>query len=81
MTTYRYNAAGLIDQVLQTHEGTALSTRTLSYDAYGRPASVTDAEGLVRSLVRDDLGRVIQEQATDGSTVAYHYDALGRIKE
>ncbi len=82
-----------LGQVSRTREGKVAADTAIDritqyvYGAGGRLASVTDANGFVRSYGYDAVGRVMKESysrlKSDGTSVteanAYQYDALGRV--
>jgi YD repeat-containing protein len=75
ITNYTYDAQQNLDTVTN-----ALSqTTTLgSYDANGRPSTITDANGLLTDLVYDARGR-LTSRTTGGETTTYAYDGVGQL--
>lgn len=60
-------------------EGAAARTTTLTYDADGRLASITDPLLRTTSFLYDANGRVTLQTLPDGTTIGTSYDANGNV--
>lgn len=78
-TSYSYNAAGYLAQVLNADGTSRLFT---SYDSLGNVLSATDERGVVTNYVYNDSANHltdIQYPASTSLNVHRNYDALGRL--
>ena len=78
VTTYRYDTQGYLTEVVNANAVTALR---FAYDAYGRVASVTDAEGYTLGFQYDALNRLTEVRYPDGTTRTYGYDKLDLVSQ
>ena len=53
-------------------------TNATSYDAHGRPLTITDPNGLATTLAYDARGRLTSRSA-GGETASYQYDGVGQL--
>lgn len=74
-TKYTYTPTGDLDTVT---DAAGNATHYGNYDANGRPGTITDANGLVTSLVYDPRGRLVSSSA-GGETTSYAYDGVGNL--
>lgn len=75
ITSYAYDAKGnLVTVTNALNHVTTLG----SYDAHGRPGSITDPNGLVTSLTYDARGR-LTSRSGGTETTRYTYDAAGQL--
>ena len=77
-TEYTYSPAGLVTRIVRRDGADVMTSLEVTYDSAGRPVSMKDQDGLVRSATRDELGRIVKDSFPDGSAVEYAYDQLGR---
>ena len=77
-TVYTYSPAGLVTRIVRRDGADVMTSLEVTYDSAGRPVSMKDQDGLVRSATRDELGRIVKDSFPDGSAVEYAYDQLGR---
>lgn len=76
-TKYSYDANKQLTQITPV-TGTTLGAQALTYDVWGRTASVTDGRGHKITYTYDRMGRVLKESYSDGTpAVSYTYDADG----
>ena len=75
--SYQYNLANWITSLVNSKDGTVLSSYVYTYYTSGSQKSETNHNSVVTSYVYDDLGRLTQESETGGQTVNYTYDANG----
>lgn len=66
VTTQLYQNGLLLSSTLQNPSVGTLSSATLTYDAYGRPSSSTDARGVVTTWSYDNGDRVTSTTVTSG---------------
>lgn len=83
VTTYDYDADGLRTTVVdplgnQPGANPAAYTTSTTYDAAGRPVTVTDPLGRTTSTGYDAAGQVTSVSDAAGNTTSTAYDALGR---
>lgn len=74
-TTFTYDANGYLTQTDGPLAGT-VDQATMTYDAKGRLASITDAQGSSLALEYDNLNRLTKRVYADGSYEQWVYDAL-----
>jgi len=91
VTNLRYDGLGNLVRTVATGDSTTYTpdrVTTNAYDAGGRLAATTDANGVVRSYAYDAAGRVVKESwsrlKSDGTTsvteaIGYRYDLAGRL--
>jgi len=48
------------------------------YNAYGKPQSVTDINGIITTMIYDAVGR-LTHSTRNGQTTVYGYDAIGQL--
>ena len=76
-TKYTYDANKQLVKITPV-TGTTLGTQSLTYDVWGRTASVTDGRGNTISYAYDRMGRVLKESYSDSTpAVSYAYDKDG----
>ncbi|HET7832322.1 MAG TPA: hypothetical protein VFK88_05100 [Gallionella sp.] len=75
VTNYGYDAQGNLVSV--TNALNRLTTLG-SYDAHGRPGTLTDPNGLVTSFTYDARGRLTARSA-GGESTSYSYDGAGQL--
>lgn len=75
ITTYEYNAQGLRTK---TTNALGHSTEVTSFNAYGKPLSVTDENGILTAYSYDLMGRVTQV-ARAGTIQQFEYDVNGDL--
>jgi YD repeat-containing protein len=77
ITTYTYDTQNNLDTVTN-----ALSQVTTlgSYDANGRPGTITDPNGFITDLVYDARGR-LKSRTTGGEITSYTYDGVGQLTD
>lgn len=66
----------LASRLIYSHAGTLVGGYTYTYDALGRRLSSTDFQGLKRTYLYDEVGRLIEEKKGADSTT-YTYDEIG----
>ena len=76
-TRRRFDARGLLLSETRDAAGLAATTRQI-YDAFGRVVGSTDANGNVRTVQYDRLGRTVQVVDATGATQSTAYDAFSR---
>ena len=78
-TTYTYSTPdGNLTSVTGPVSG---ATTTYTYDSYGRPRTVTDADGYTVTTDYDALNRVIARTYPDGTHETFTYERLDLIEE
>ena len=79
VTTYGYNADGLIVTLTETPPVGGGQTRstTMTYDAAGQTKSITTPDSIVQTMEYDVLGRLISVSDNLNQRVEYVYDAVG----
>jgi YD repeat-containing protein len=75
ITSYAYDAQNNLLTVKNALNQTAALG---SYDANGRPVTLTDPNGLVTNLVYDPRGRLVS-RSVGGETTHYTYDGVGNL--
>ncbi|MCT1545863.1 MULTISPECIES: RHS repeat-associated core domain-containing protein [Kocuria] len=76
-TKYTYDGNKQLTKITPV-TGTTLGAQALTYDVWGRTASITDGRGNKISYAYDRMGRVTKESYSDGTpAVSYTYDADG----
>jgi len=58
-----------------------LSSILISYNADGQPVSISDSMGRVKTLDRDEMGRIIKEHFPNKTTNAYEYTVTGQVSK
>ena len=58
-----------------------LSSINISYNADGQPVSISDSMGRVKTLDRDEMGRIIKEHFPNKTTNAYEYTVTGQVSK
>ena len=58
-----------------------LSSIKISYNADGQPVSIADTQGRVKTLDRDEMGRIIKEHFPNKTTNAYEYTVTGQVSK
>ncbi|WP_433894230.1 RHS repeat domain-containing protein [Streptomyces sp. CA-111067] len=74
VTTFHYDSAGNLDKVTPP---APLAATTYTYDALGRPRTVTDGRGITTTYVYDDRDRTTSVSTSGGAGVSYSYDDDG----
>ena len=74
-----YTPSGLVVKMERRDGDDVLTSITVAYDGNGQPISYTDQRGRVKKFERDAFGRVVKEFFPDDSSVAYSYNAVGRV--
>ncbi len=77
VTTLGYNADGYLTSVNGPLPG-AQDTITLTYDAYGRPATWTDVDGYMMTYQYDVMDRLTRTSYMDGTYEEYTYNRLDK---
>ncbi|THB75563.1 MAG: RHS repeat protein, partial [Gammaproteobacteria bacterium] len=79
-----YNELGQVEQVIADEGGLNIIT-AYSYDANGNQLSVTEAQGTaqerITQFVYDDLNRLTDTIAADGTVTKTIYDSLGQVEQ
>lgn len=81
-TGYSYNSAHQLTKITPV-TGSSLQPQTITYDGFGRVATVTDGDGNVVTYTYDLAGRITKQAYTGGSqpvTVTYSYDGAGNLQ-
>ena len=76
--TVAYDARGRVTSVTQASGGDVRTT-SLTWDALGRPATMTDALGNSASFEWNAAGRLLAQVFPDGRRVEMAYDANGNV--
>src|SRR5262249_34842401 len=71
---FSYDAHGRLDGIAQGDR-----TSTMSYDADGNVASVTDPANRTVAFGYDDAGRVVQQTLPDLRVIGFDYDSDGKL--
>ena len=58
-TEYTYSPAGFVTRIVRRDGADVMTSLEVTYDSAGRPVSMKDQDGLVRSATRDELGRIV----------------------
>jgi len=77
-TSFSYDPDGHVLATQQSANGIALRGQSATYTLTGKPATGTDFNGNVTTLVYDVLDRLASRTDAMGRTRSYAYDALGR---
>jgi len=88
VTQYTYGTSGVnLNQLIQVKRDVGGLNRitSMTYDAYGRVATSTDASGLTSSFLYNTLGQPTQASfpargATAAETITYNYEGNGRMQ-
>lgn len=75
ITSYAYNSSG---DLINITNALGHVTQITDHDPSCRPLSMTDANGVITSLIWDLRGRLIQS-TTDNHATTYDYDAVGQL--
>src|SRR5213078_1392369 len=75
VTAYTYDSNRRLKSVLEPGPDQARTTYT--YDAFGNPETVRDAENRVTTVAYDPAGRVLALTAADGGVATYQYTGYG----
>ncbi|OHX13374.1 hypothetical protein BI347_07510 [Chromobacterium sphagni] len=78
-TITRYDAAGLALSVSQQDAGGPLGAATTQYNADGQPVKLTDANGAVRYLLYDGLGRKVGQIDAELGLTEWLYNGNGQM--
>jgi RHS repeat-associated protein len=81
-TTYSYNSADQLTKVTPP-TGSSLQAKAITYDGFGRIATVTDGGGNTLTYTYDLEDRITKAAYTGGPhpvTVTYAYDGAGNLK-
>lgn len=81
-TTYTYNSAHQLTKITPP-TGNSLQPETITYDGFGRVATVTNGDGDTVTYTYDLADRVLEAAYTGPSapvTVTYSYDGAGNLK-
>jgi RHS repeat-associated protein len=81
VTTYAYDAMGMLLNTQQSSGDTILRTESSTWTPAGKPATATDANGNVTRYKYDLLDRQSTLIDAMGRVSEFTYDALSRIKE
>lgn len=73
-TTFHYDAQGNLDKVTPP---SPLGAITYTYDALGRPHTVTDGRGITTTSTYDDRDRLTHVATSGGANVGYVFDDNG----
>ena len=77
--SYAWNASGQLAKAERRDSAGVMSSLEVEYDRRGLPSRMTDHNGRVKAVDRDALGRVVREGMPGGVSIAYAYDAAGRL--
>jgi len=81
VTTYRYDAAGLVGGATQTRGGAEIAEVGYTYDSLDRVQTIDRDNGVTTKITYDDANRITGETTTSGNTTlradSYTYDAHG----
>jgi len=85
VTTYTYYTAtdsnlGRRGNLASVTNALGQVTQITSYDANGRPLSITDPNGAITTLTYDLRGRLTSKNVA-GETTSYQYDGLGQLTQ
>lgn len=75
VTSYEYDIQGNLTKVTNALGHVSEIT---AHDALGRPLSIVDDNGVLTTLVYDDLGR-LTSRTIAGASTQYTYDAIGNV--
>lgn len=78
-TDYEYWPNGLVKTVTRAKGTPGESAESYTYDALGRPKTVTDPEGRTREVFYTDAGRVDHVVDAAGHPSGYGYNAAGEL--
>jgi RHS repeat-associated protein len=76
LTSINPPAAGTNDVV-----GTQLGSTTMTYDSFGRLATLTDGRGQVHTFSYDSMDRMTKDLLGSGDYIRYTYDADGNLTQ
>ncbi|MFH0731131.1 MAG: hypothetical protein V2B19_32905 [Pseudomonadota bacterium] len=81
-TTYEYDEDGrTIRETRVGNAGEQDAVTSMTYDAFGNLATITDPEGgVTRFMEYDAVGNVLRKEDARGELWQYSYDAMGRLK-
>jgi YD repeat-containing protein len=77
ITTYDWNASG---DLIAVANALGHVTTLGNYDVHGRPQLITDANGLVTTLIYDVRGRLVSRNV-GGELTSYTYDGAGQLTQ
>ena len=81
-TSYTYNSLHQLTKVTPP-TGNSLQAKNLTYDGFGRVATITDGAGNTLTYTYDNADRITKQAYTGGThtvTVSYGYDGAGNLK-
>ena len=78
-TTYQYDDAGHLIQVMAPTVNGQTPTTSYQYDTDGNLLRLTDADGGITSYQYDSHGNLLGVEDPTGHTIRYTYNSLGRI--
>ena len=81
-TSYTYNSLHQLTKITPP-TGNSLQAKNLTYDGFGRVATITDGAGNTLTYTYDNADRITKAAYTGGThtvTVSYGYDGAGNLK-
>ncbi len=81
-TSYSYNSLHQLTKITPP-TGNSLQAKNLTYDGFGRVATITDGAGNTLTYTYDNADRITKQAYTGGTktvTVSYVYDGAGNLK-
>jgi YD repeat-containing protein len=78
-TTYKYNTAGELTEVIAPAVNGVSPTTTYTYDSDGNLLTSTDPDGAVTSYSYDSNGNLLSVEDGTGNTVNYTYNSADQI--
>ncbi|MEP5764318.1 MAG: RHS repeat-associated core domain-containing protein [Halieaceae bacterium] len=76
VTTYEYNARGLVSRITNA---LGQITEITDYDGWGKPTRIVDANGVVTTLTYTPRGWLDAVTVDDQATTTFDYDSVGQL--